>query len=405
MIKDDINESIVPMRMPMSAVNVKLDKKKFKNRVDMQVSLLTAIITLLSSLTIFGICYSVTYQDAIQEINDRAEAIYERVDRNLNMATFQQIGEKIDRKSMAYEEARIQLNTIRETTGAKFISTCKQKADGSLIYVVDGLRETDEEYHYPGDAIEPDMEQGVLGALQGETVYATKMTRTSWGKGCRIFYPAYYSGEVVGVIEICFETGQQYATYGMMARVTPIVCIVCCLVATYISYHVFRRISNPNYKDVYNTDILTGLKNRNSFEVDLGNLNVHNILDGRAVLSIDLNNLKKINDTYGHNIGDKYIHGAAEILSKYSIEGAVAYRTGGDEFTILVEHGEEEILQKWVNKLKQLMEDYEIGDKQWNSMAIGYAIFDPSQDHNLLDTYKRADHEMYVDKQRQKAIC
>lgn len=387
----------------MNVGNVKLDKKKFKNRVDMQVSLLTAIITLLSSLTIFGICYRVTYQDTIQVLNDRAEAIFERVDRNLNMATFSQIGEKIDRKSMAYEEARIQLNTIRETTGAKYICTCRQTEDGRLIYVVDGLRETDEDYHFPGDPIEPEMQKGVLGALQGNVMYAEKMSSNSWGKGCRVFYPAYYCGEVVGVIEICFETGQQYATYRMMAYITPIVCIVCCLVATYIAFHVFRRISNPNYKDVYNTDMLTGLKNRNSFEVDLSNLNAQGVFGERAVLSIDLNNLKKVNDTYGHNIGDKYIHGAADILSRYSIDGAVAYRTGGDEFTVLVEHADEELLQKWIRKLKQLMQEYEIGDKQWNSMAIGYAIFDPVQDHNLLDTYKRADHEMYVDKQQQKA--
>ena len=59
------------------------NKKEFKKRVDIQVSLITAIITLTASLSIFGLCYTITYKDTINVLRDRANAVYEKVVANL----------------------------------------------------------------------------------------------------------------------------------------------------------------------------------------------------------------------------------------------------------------------------------------------------------------------------------
>ena len=386
-----------------SLADNKQELNKLKKRVDIQVSLLTAIITLISSLSIFGLCFYITYSDTIQILQGRTDAIFEKVNHDLNKHTFSLISKENDINTIAYEEARILLQSLRTTTGAKYLFTIKENADGDLIYVVDGLSMTDDEFRSPGIILEEELQKDAWTAIQGEKALPDKMYNTSWGKSYWTFYPVEQNGEVVGAIGIAFETTEQYHTYRVLVILTPIVCLVCCLIATFISFHVFRRISNPNYRDIYNTDLLTGLKNRNAFEVDINNINANGKFENRAVLSIDLNNLKKVNDTLGHSMGDRYIQGAADILSEYAIHGSVAYRTGGDEFTVLVTEAEKEQLENWIENLHRLMRDYRIGNGEWNSFAIGYALFDPALDENLMDTYKRADHEMYRNKQIQKA--
>lgn len=385
-------------------IDLTTNKREFKKRVDLQVSLLTAVITLISSLSIFAMCYYITYSDLIQMLQGRVDAIYEKVDKDLNMYTFESISEENDIKTMGYEAARILLSSLRTTTGASYIFTVKEDTNGQLIYVVDGMSMTDEEFRKPGVPLEEELQENAWKAIQGEVVLPDTMYDTSWGQFYWAFYPAEKNGEVVGAIGIAFETAEQYRTYQMLGFLTPVVCLICCIAATYISFHVFRRISNPNYKDVYNTDMLTGLKNRNAFEVDINNLNAGRNFGGRAVLSIDLNNLKKVNDNFGHAAGDRYIQSAAEILSEYAIQGSVSYRTGGDEFTVLVENAQQVQLEMWIDSLHRLMREMKIGTGEWNSFAIGYAIYNATTDVDLIDTYKRADHEMYKDKQIQKAL-
>ena len=379
-------------------------KPELKKRVDIQVSLLTAVITLISSLSIFALCYYITYSDTIHMLQRRVGAIYEKIEKDLNTYTFESISDESDIKTMGYEAARILLYSLRNTTNASYIFTVKEDENGQLVYLVDGMSMTDEEYRSPGTPLEEELCKNARKAIEGEVVLPDKMYNTTWGEFYWAFYPATRHGEVVGAIGIAFDTAEQYRTYRMLGFLTPIICLVCCVAATYISFHVFRRISNPNYKDVYNTDMLTGLKNRNSFEVDINNINAGQNFEARAVLSVDLNNLKKVNDNLGHAAGDRYIQSAAEILSEYAIQGSVAYRTGGDEFTVLVENAQKVQLEMWINSLHRLMREVKIGTGEWNSFAIGYAIYDPSVDMNLIDTYKRADREMYRDKQIQKAL-
>ena len=384
-------------------IDFSTNKQGLKKRVDIQVSLLTAVITLISSLSIFALCYYITYSDTIQMLQRRVHAIYEKVEKDLNTYTFESISDESDIKTMGYEAARILLYSLRTTTDASYIFTVKEDDDGQLIYLVDGMSMTDEEFRSPGTPLEEELCENARRAIAGEVVCPDEMYDTTWGKFYWAFYPAVRHGEVVGAIGIAFDTTVQFNTYRMLGFLTPIICLVSCVAATYISFHVFRRISNPNYMDVYNTDMLTGLKNRNSFEVDINNINAGHDMERRAVLSVDLNNLKKVNDKFGHAVGDKYIQSAAEILSEYAIQGSVAYRTGGDEFTVLVENAQQTQLELWIDSLHRLMRELKIGTGEWNSFAIGYAIYDASLDENLIDTYKRADHEMYRDKQIQKA--
>ncbi|WP_457628498.1 GGDEF domain-containing protein [Persephonella sp.] len=104
------------------------------------------------------------------------------------------------------------------------------------------------------------------------------------------------------------------------------------------------------------TDGLTGLYNRGTFERDIKKL----IRERKAfcLVLFDLDDFKKINDTYGHANGDRVLKTFAKILEKYPSPNLLKYRTGGEEFALVIPEGEEKavwtanrIRQIWANKV------------------------------------------------------
>ena len=78
-----------------------------------------------------------------------------------------------------------------------------------------------------------------------------------------------------------------------------------------------------------------------------------------AVVMIDLDDLKEVNDTYGHESGDQYIISAAEILKKIVGESGLTARHGGDEFVLFLEEKSEEALQEKLLQLKSAQDSSE----------------------------------------------
>ena len=72
-----------------------------------------------------------------------------------------------------------------------------------VVYVVDGLPEDADDFRYPGDAIEPEIQSELERALSGETVLPEKILDTDWGNIFIAYYPLYNeSGEVIGALGI-----------------------------------------------------------------------------------------------------------------------------------------------------------------------------------------------------------
>jgi len=86
-----------------------------------------------------------------------------------------------------------------------------------------------------------------------------------------------------------------------------------------------------------NQDALTGLANRHRFSTELSRLGEGQVQDGRpcALLFIDLDNFKNINDTFGHSVGDQLLRRVAVRLSTCVADGDLLARLGGDEFALL----------------------------------------------------------------------
>ena len=141
-------------------------------------------------------------------------------------------------------------------------------------------------------------------------------------------------------------------------------------------------------------DILTGVLNRNEMNNYVDKISMENAASDVSVgvVFADLNGLKRVNDQYGHNTGDKLLKDAAKAIEEV-FDPDVIYRAGGDEFAIIVTGITEEELNKRVEALRNVSQKYE-----HVCFAIGQC-YEASQS-NVRRALRIADELMYEDKRR-----
>lgn len=155
------------------------------------------------------------------------------------------------------------------------------------------------------------------------------------------------------------------------------------------------------FEEMATHDVMTGLFSRMAFESDR-----HNMKVGQAYLlvSFDLNNLKQVNDTYGHKAGDEYITSAANILREIFPASAKCYRMGGDEFAALTDESSFD-LDEAVKQMHRLEDEYNARKKNFRHMQIAYGSsrFVYTAPNDLEKALTSADALMYEKKKEQKA--
>lgn len=157
------------------------------------------------------------------------------------------------------------------------------------------------------------------------------------------------------------------------------------------------------YQTLAYTDQMTHMNNRTCFNVDFAKLS-ENPTDV-AVIDFDLNNLKYVNDTFGHSSGDLYIKSCATIIDEIFNGIGKCYRVGGDEFVALVEKASSVDMTQYLAMLESSVDASNRENKNFKmrmQIAYGYAVYAPDTDKNLEDTYNRADKMMYLNKKEKK---
>ncbi|SHI70543.1 EAL domain-containing protein [Pseudobutyrivibrio xylanivorans] len=152
------------------------------------------------------------------------------------------------------------------------------------------------------------------------------------------------------------------------------------------------------------TDALTGLYNRRAFAEIVDKFMSQYVSDRTdfALLMIDIDKFKQINDLYGHDYGDIVLTKISRILKHVASDNSVVFRFGGDEFVILHQQKNEAELESI--KLEILAELNRANQMASVSitiqLSIGVAIY--SEYGNLRDCLEAADKEMYVEKEQHK---
>ena len=155
-------------------------------------------------------------------------------------------------------------------------------------------------------------------------------------------------------------------------------------------------------------DALTGVKNKGAYNVSARMLNDTIRLSHStkfALVMLDCNDLKKINDQYGHEKGDLYLKTACDLICRVFAHSPV-FRMGGDEFAVILQKDDYEnrkdLLKRFDIYADQINADAE---EPWEQahIAKGMAVYDPKQDLSVESVLQRADERMYEDKKRAKA--
>lgn len=163
-------------------------------------------------------------------------------------------------------------------------------------------------------------------------------------------------------------------------------------------------------QEISNHDSLTKVLSRNSYENKVREIdriiNKDKDVLQFAVCECDLNNLKIINDTFGHDSGDIYIQNCCKTICNYFKHSPV-YRIGGDEFVIILQNEDFEHIKaiKTIvteNAISEIRKNCSLIEK--NSFATGFAVFDKSTDLSFSSVLKRADIEMYNQKRMLKSL-
>ena len=175
--------------------------------------------------------------------------------------------------------------------------------------------------------------------------------------------------------------------------------LVFCMVLALIQQELLARLLHNAYRDV------TGIHNKKSLEKKLLELNDRATTFGVGVMMFDLNNLKHVNDTYGHEKGDEFIQAFAYCLTRILDEHSFLARYGGDEFIIIQENTTPEELKHMDLHLSTLVQEYNTRASMPLSYAVGFEVSYRNHYFLMDDLINAADKNMYQDKFYKKNSC
>ena len=175
-----------------------------------------------------------------------------------------------------------------------------------------------------------------------------------------------------------------------------------------LSGHMKDHISDLN-KRAY-VDALTSVRNKGAYTTYIEDMQKRMDEGGSqemafAVGVFDCDNLKRINDRYGHEKGDVYLKTASRLIC-HVFQHSTVFRIGGDEFSVILQNADYENREVLVEQFKAGMVEISASAKhEWEEahIAMGIAVYDSQRDRSVNDVIRRADESMYENKRGRKA--
>ncbi len=371
-------------------------KKFFKNRIErvnVQVSLLTSALVIFSCIVIYLVTSGIMTSMLTDAYDARANLTYETISSHLDQKLYSsEVPESTYNAVMSY------LDAVNDSMKISEIFIVRKDSSDNMVYILD-TKDDMKEAVTKDEKVTGKIEKRIRDLYVLRYAESGEFFKTGGGYRYMNFFPVSDDGRnVKGVVCIGIDAQDAYIINIILRILIGIIILLCCMISIRFSNKIFKKISNPLYQDASNTDNLTGLKNKNSFAVDL-----HNIENGATerygVITIDLNGLKHINDTRGHQAGDMYIQRASRIL-KMSMQDTdfIGYRVGGDEFSIIVKDKTIDEIKEFIKGVEERIDEGNKSNGMTLTMSIGYANFDKEKDRNFSATIERSDTMMYENK-------
>ena len=160
--------------------------------------------------------------------------------------------------------------------------------------------------------------------------------------------------------------------------------------------------------ELANRDALTGVRNKTAYNQEAKRLQ-DEIEAGSAefgIAMIDMNGMKEINDTLGHDAGDNALRKLTSVICG-TFSHSPVFRVGGDEFVVITQkydyRNSDRIVDQFNRAIEELKNDPYLAPGENITAAIGYEVYDKSIDSTVDEVLKRADNAMYAKKRVMKA--
>jgi len=348
---------------------------------------------------VYGIVYTMSYNAMLSDIRDRANGVRDYIIATLSIEDIVAIGEDSEAGSLARLRVNEILGLLSGVGNIKHLYIARVDEEGSLYTSISVMQQSGNSY-IPSGEIAEDLHRSLREQVQitGSGVY-----QTDHGSVYTVFWPVMNNvQEIIGVVGMEFDVDNVYSSYRAMAMYSLVLSVALIVLFSIIAFLSMSKASEPFYKKLAYTDLLTGYENRMAFEQRLRE--AADMLErGKSVtlMIFDVNNLKIVNDTAGHKQGDTYLKNTADVLVQHIGAAGSLYRIGGDEFaTIFVGRGKDEV-QKILDSIRTeksvMLKNFPF------SCACGAATFEKGIDKSLRDVFGRADKAMYEEKKRQKS--
>lgn len=179
----------------------------------------------------------------------------------------------------------------------------------------------------------------------------------------------------------------------------PILFVVILLIVTYREI-ISRRKVEKALRESAITDSLTGLKNRRYLDMVIETEIAHSdrYQEQLTIVCLDLDHFKKINDTWGHPIGDSVLKQVGLTISKNVRKSDVLVRLGGEEFMLLLPHTDIQGGYDAAEKIRKVVEN--TSHPVAGIVTASFGVAAKVEGESFNDLYRRVDHALYLAKER-----
>ena len=325
----------------------------------------------------------------------------------VNTAAYQLNGDELEKltaddvEAEEYQRALAVLRAFQKNIQLEYIYGINPEPDGSFTFTID----PDEED--PGEFGELIVSTDALKhAAAGIASVDQVPYEDDWGRFYSAYAPIYDSeGNVAGIVAVDFNADW----YDKQLNSSFAVSAILIMIAMTVSVILLREKGHHDQIKLVNRmayiDPLTKVKSKQAYAENAKKID-ESLVNGDApefgVIVFDLNGLKLINDTYGHEAGDKFIKDGCKIICRHYAHSPV-YRIGGDEFVVILTGAD------YKNRI-ELLRSFEkmIEENQKNGdivIASGMDIYNDDYDSDFTAVFNRADQKMYIRKRFLKEIA
>ncbi len=179
----------------------------------------------------------------------------------------------------------------------------------------------------------------------------------------------------------------------------PLLLFILLFILININYYKMREAKKVQEELLYvaNFDALTNVYNRRGFNKEVETLNTPEAINNSSLVLLDIDHFKKINDTFGHDIGDEVLSELCQVINSCAVEDEVVARFGGEEFVVLLKG---QPLEKAIDLAEKIRIAVESNDfKVVGRVTVSVGVSGLHSGEDVTESLKNADLALYKAKE------